>query len=154
MLRIEFRKGNESDLLLCTREDGSTTWMETTPFATVHDLVHYVVEKHLNFKSGFYGLVESGLNVSDIEERLDLRKNKLPAEAGYAENLVSLFTSDLQHKATVNDFQRAWTRACKRLAVPRYPIDEIQITTIREEINELIRYWDNMAEKKSLELVF
>jgi hypothetical protein len=154
MLLIEFRKGNKSDLLLCKRNDGSSTWMETKRFSTIRDLIHYAVEKHLNFKRGFFGLVESGLNLVACEERLELPTSKLPAEASYAENLVNLFVKELEEPASIKEFEKSWLAACERLRVPNYPIDEMQIESIREEIRQLIQHWNKLPEKKSLELVF
>ncbi len=52
----------------CIRDDGTSIWMQANLFMIAHDLAHYAVEKTLPLKFGFYGLLESGLHITDFEK--------------------------------------------------------------------------------------
>ncbi|HYC85672.1 MAG TPA: hypothetical protein VEB86_10640 [Chryseosolibacter sp.] len=141
-------------MLVCTRADGSTTWMQTTAFFTIHDLAHYVVEKNLNFRHGFYGMVAGGVNITDFEDKQKFRPRELPLEALYAENLVVLLLTELSDSRLIEDFQKSFNDVCLQFGSPLLMIDAALLATMRNEIRELIDHWKSLAENKTLQLNF
>jgi hypothetical protein len=154
MLLIEFKKGKTKDMLVCTRQDGTSTWMEMTPALTLHDLAHYVVEKELNFKHGFYGMVEGGIHIPDFEERQRLKPREMPLEAGYAEHLANLFGLEIQDNKPIDNLQQSFDVICKHFNIPLLRLEETRIRIIRDELRELLDHWTQMPNQKTLTLSF
>jgi hypothetical protein len=74
-----------------------------------HDLCHFAVEITLQFKNGFYGLIDRGFNISDFElprnERpLELIPANLPLEAQQTEFIVNLLQTELWNTGINPDF--------------------------------------------------
>lgn len=97
-MTIEFHKEQgKPHVLRYIRQDGSVTWtLLKTPFAIDHDLMHYAVEKILDLRGGFYGLLEQGFDINDFtlpkEQRpIALKWENLPIEAQYSEIIVGAF---------------------------------------------------------------
>jgi hypothetical protein len=154
MLQIEFKKGRDKDILVCTRSNGSSTWMQTDRFFTVHDLAHYVVEKTLNFKQGFYGLIESGINITDFEDKQKFKPREMPLEAAYAENLVGLLMTELSDERWTTDFQQTFNDICTQFGHPQMEIEQSTLTLLRSELRELIDHWKSLPVQKTLLLNF
>jgi len=58
-------QSDKSDLLVCTRADGSTTQVAMPRQGVLpHDLVHYVVETALPFRHGFLSQVADGASIA------------------------------------------------------------------------------------------
>ena len=90
---------NKPSTLSCTREDGSLTYSKLQVDFEIHDIAHYVVERHLGFKNAFYGLLTQGYQINDFmlpkEQRPEsLQPQNLPSEALVTEHLVNLLTID------------------------------------------------------------
>ena len=64
---IRFTKGRRTDVLTCTRDDGTVTWTHERPGFVLHDLAHYAVEAELGYALGFYGLVAHGWDLSSSD---------------------------------------------------------------------------------------
>ena len=97
---IEFKKmESEQFVLTCTRDDGSVTWAKLKPRMEYHDLAHFVVEKELQLRNAFYGMVEQGHDIQDFEIARDQRPDELiPAnlskESIQTEHIVNLLMSE------------------------------------------------------------
>lgn len=93
-MEITFKKGNAKNSITCKREDGTSTWTEADAFMIAHDLTHYVVETVFSMKNGFYGLLDSGLDITDFEKKQKITPRDIPKEAITAETLVNLFLTE------------------------------------------------------------
>jgi hypothetical protein len=154
MLRIEFKKGTDQHMLICTRKDGSVTWMQADRFFIIHDLTHYVVEKTLNFRHGFYGLVAGGLNITDFEDKQKFKPREMPLEAIYAENLVLLLMTEFSGGEVIREFQKTFNEVCLQSGSPVMNIDPVTLDDLRSGISELTRHWESLPAKKSIDLNF
>ena len=58
-------KSDRNDLLICTRDDGTTTQVAMPRQGVLpHDLLHYVVETALPFRHGFLSQVADGASIA------------------------------------------------------------------------------------------
>jgi hypothetical protein len=51
------------------RDNGTETetWMHSDDFFVSHDLSHYAIEKQLNYKTAFNGMLNKGMDIKDFE---------------------------------------------------------------------------------------
>jgi hypothetical protein len=68
-MRIQFRKGASRHELRCYRADGTSTSAPTGPGLPHHDLCHYVAERALGLRGGFWGAIAGGRALSELSDR-------------------------------------------------------------------------------------
>lgn len=143
-------------LLVCTREDGSSTVSEMT-VGPEHDLAHYAVETVLGLRRGFYGLVAGGMNIEDFNVPGAAQRLKLPDEAIYTEYIVGLLQVEWRSDAPYSDFNaelRGAVAAGRNPLPPPPQIDEAQLGEIRQRLDELVMQWSLLPADGSIELSF
>ncbi len=89
-MEIEFYKTKDNrTILTITRSDGSKTWSKLHRGIEDHDLAHFAVEETLHIRRGFYGIINSGVDIHDFEDkesRPDINEEALQVE--YFVNLL------------------------------------------------------------------
>src|SRR5258708_6289161 len=92
-LRVQFTKRTDGTVVLrCLRRDGSATWQhheKQAHFFSFHDLSHFAVETTLRSRSGFYGLLADGWEISDTGGKGT--RGKLQPASILVEHIVGLF---------------------------------------------------------------
>ena len=145
--------------LTCIRDDGTTTWQSLdgshARFFPRHDLTHYAVETVLADRGGFYGLVDSGWDLTDFGPPWP--KGRLPVTANFAEMIVGLL--DLEratgHLVTADDInQRLSEFSVEKGLSPPPRIGEDAVEQIRRRRAELFSAWDQVEPGDVLELPF
>jgi hypothetical protein len=101
-MKISIRKKNGRSRLLCTRADGSFTFSETGPDVPLHDIAHFIVEKELNLKKGFYGNIALGHSIEQLSDRDVIRT--LGAETWIAEIVTRALQSLFSGACAIEDF--------------------------------------------------
>ena len=112
-----------------------------------HDLMHYALEKKLQFKQGFYGLLNQGFDIGDFElpreQRPEaLRPKNLPLEAQQGEFITGILQTAHWQKQSPSDtigFLKTIYKE-KGWAFPEY-LNETKIETILEQFNALWQEW-------------
>ena len=90
-MEISFTKrGDDQNIISCKRKDGSVTWMHSSRFFIMHDLIHYSVETVLNLKTAFYGMLAAGTDIKDFDVPRERRTILFSDEAIFAEQTVNL----------------------------------------------------------------
>lgn len=153
-MKVEFKKGKDKDTLVCTRDDGTTTWMTTTAFFTVHDLAHFAIETKMNFKQGFYGLLAHGMNITDFENKQKFNPREMPAQAMHAEHLVNLLMTELSDGNLIDDFQKNFDDACARSGFASITFEPAKLEELRQELSRLLSEWHTLPVGHSLLLKF
>ncbi len=155
-LRIQLKKGRDGPpTLTAIRADGSCTWSRVHRFFPLHDLLHYAVETTLGFHQAFFGLLAAGWALEDFAAPQG--RARLPAEAGWAENIVGLLD---QERATGTAYDAATFNAGLRAALvsqgwPLYrELAEAELTAIRDTHRALAARWAALPPGRHLELVF
>ncbi len=155
MLLQVTKNNGKPHILLYRRDDGSETWMYADDFFVRHDLTHYCLENFLGYKTAFMGMLNSGMDVKDFEDRAKRKQMKLSMQALYAENMANLFLMEIAQGNFENFNQVAkesfesWN---KEFPAPVLLEDEINM--IRTLLRELLHSWNILAPGKTMELLF
>lgn len=146
-MEIVFKKGNTKNTITCRRDDGSATWTEGDAFMIRHDLTHLVVERTLGMRQGFYGLLKSGLDITDFERKQKITPRTIPREAIKAEMLVNLLLVEQHDQQRVDDFNKTFHEA---IGDGGESFDEKTIVSMREGLAGVLREWDNLPPGQTL----
>ena len=141
------------------RSDGSTIWTKLKSLPVEHDLAHYAVEKTLQFKEAFYGLLDQGFTPGDFELPRDKRPQalipaNLPVEAHQAEFIVGLLQTEWisgEDPHFVSTLKEALD--AKGIPFPDRLTDD-QLRKIRETYGELVYQWNTLKSGERLDLPF
>ena len=158
MIRIK-KSADGRSALTCTRADGTTTWQSMKNAQAVffprHDLTHYAVETVLGHRSGFYGLVASGWDLSDFGTPWP--RGRMPNDAVLSEMIVGLLdlersTGQLVQAADVN--QRVRDFCVENGVQTPAPLTDEDLWRVRQKRGELFAQWEAVRPGDSLELPF
>ena len=160
LIRIKKNKDGSASLA-CVRADGSTTWQrqdgQLGAFFPPHDLTHYAIETVLGYRSGFYGLIADGWEISDFDTPFP--RGKLPWEAREVEALVGALdvdrmTGELRSSAEVNEQVRFTLSRDKAASGAARQLTEAELTRVREFRGEVLEKWSALEPGETLELPF
>jgi len=155
-MEISFtRKAFKKHIISCKRTDGSVTWMQCDDFFVHHDLMHYAVETIMHYRNAFYGMLESGIDISDFELPKEKRTFNYSSEALHSETLVGLINTELS-QGNFEDMQQV-TREMYELNYPSVTAPELSpelVTRIKEKYQELVLYWMKLVPNEKLTLQF
>ena len=158
MLTIQLHKHtNKPAILICIRADKSETWSKLHPNTEYHDLAHIAIEESLGFKNSFFGMVASGVNITDFElpehQKPDaLRGANLPRESLVTEHLVNLLTIEQFNTKENINFIEETQKILKENNLP-FPkeLTEDSLTIIRAKFLHLISVWNHLKDGDYLE---
>ena len=149
---LRFKKGkhqakHKPDTLTCIRGDSSITWTHIHRGFVQHDFAHYVVETTLGFDNAFFGLVSKGHDIPDFSRPKSERPFEIPQKAIAVEPIVALLQAELWESfpAPLLEKDSAFLPA---------NVTEAQIESMRSQLRELLRRWDNLKHGESMELEF
>jgi hypothetical protein len=153
------KRPDASAVLMLVRADGSSTSGSIGPpagYGPVHDLAHYVVERTLGLSEGFLGLVGSGWEIADFEEKGAARR--LPLEAMLAEVAAGELSRQAMMWQWSSAEDYAWAvETTMRSSLPKYTLPAIvheAFEGMRAELLELRQRWNQLAPGEALELAF
>jgi len=160
MLTIKFTKRRDGSVISrFERDDGTATWQRKegvqANFFAAHDLTHYALETTLGYRSGFYGLVAEGWDLSDFGTPWP--RGPLPADAEPAELIAGLFdgeraTGERCSAAEFNEKIALYyeTHGLKDPAM----LTQEELDQIRKVTRELRARWAAVLPGDSLEVTF
>jgi hypothetical protein len=155
---MEFRITKNKDkphVILYKRDDGTETWMYSEDFFVVHDLSHFAIEKTLHYTTAFMGMLNNGMDVRDFENGEKRKNIPVTNEATWAENMANLFLMEIT-QGKLEDFNKTVRESFVRINKSVEPpfLNEIEITSIRNYLSELINNWRALPVGQSMKLVF
>ena len=153
-MKIEFRKGGDKNMLTCSRPDGTTTWMEATPFFVAHDLAHFVIEKQLQIVNGFYGLIASGFDITDFEKKREITPQQLPEDSIKAELLVNLILTERNDRKRLESFNATFNEVSERYGLPNMKFDASDLDKIHNQLDEMLKRWASLPINESITLTW
>lgn len=137
------------------RDNGTETWMQADDFFVRHDLSHYAFESIMQYKTAFNGMLHSGMDIRDFEDREKRAMLNITAEAWYAENMANLFLIEIE-QGEFADFntvqQQAFVSFNDRFPVIHLP--EEKITATRNFLRNLLQQWKEIPIGQTLALTF
>jgi hypothetical protein len=137
------------------RDDGTETWMQADDFFVRHDLSHFALETVLGYKTAFNGMINSGMDIKDFENREKRRAMKVTDEAGYAENMANLFLGEIV-QGNFEDFNavQQQTLAHTNNGIPIVELADEKIQAVRKYFRQLLAEWELLPSGQTMELVF
>lgn len=152
------KRNNAPSVLTVKRPDGTTTFSKLQVNFEIHDIAHYAVEKKLQLKNAFYGLLSQGYQINDFllpkEERPEaLQPQNIPQEALATEHLVNLLTIDFMSTESQMDILKTLesTLIENELSFPEQ-VDNEKIILIQQELANLMAQWDELNGGQELKL--
>ena len=155
-MKIVFTKTDRDEhVFSCIRKDHSTTWQHVSPFFMMHDLCHYAVETTLALKNAFFGIVASGIDITNFDLPKEQRNIQLTEEAIFAEHLVNLFVID-NTQGKMENLIEIFTDVydVKKGSKLLNHITEEKMDKIRKTYNDLLEQWKSTPVSESLNLMF
>jgi hypothetical protein len=152
-MKLVFIKKTSRNQLIITRDDGAVEIVDLGPSLPFHDLAHYVVEKHFQFDSGFYGHLKKGYSVAQLSDKNIIKT--LPQEAIVAE----IFTRALQTLASGACALTQFTDLIEAeldASSLQYSIEITSgdITDLLDKYKKLEKQWVAQAEGNSMQLLW
>lgn len=155
-LKIRLTKGRDGpSTLVCTRPDGTSTWMRVQDFFPLHDLTHYAVESTLGLREAFYGLIVSGWNITDFAK--PGAGSRTPPQAVHAEHYVAIlqrefFARDLKTVDEFNEEMSAFSNGMS--STPARKVSEAELGEMRAKVFELSNQWRSLGPGESMQVEF
>lgn len=146
---------NKEHTLKYIRDNGTETWMRSDDFFVQHDLSHYALESILGYRTAFNGMLNSGMDIKDFEDRAKRAVINITAEAMYAETMANLFLVEIM-QGEFDDFnsvqQEAFSSTNKSLQPTSLTVE--QIKAVRKYLRELLQQWEDLPAEQTMELHF
>lgn len=155
-MQIQITKNtSKPHILKYIRDNGTETWMYTDDFFVRHDLSHYALEKVMKYKTAFNGMLNSGMDIKDFEDKEKRAQLIVTDEAWYAENMANLFLIETVQGAFI-DFNKVQqeTFVSFNHQYPVTTLPEEKIIEIRKYLQELLLEWRELPSGQILKLIF
>ncbi|HVM88108.1 MAG TPA: hypothetical protein VMT76_07950 [Puia sp.] len=142
-------------IILYKRDNGSETWMKADDFFVHHDLSHFALEKTLHYTTAFMGMINSGMDIKEFEDREKRKQLIVTGEAVFAENMANLFLIEI-FQGRFNDFNETVRESFKQMNGKTDPplLQQHQIDAVRNYILQLINQWKMLPAGQSMKLIY
>ena len=150
-MKIKLKKRRNGAQLVCERSDGSVELADVGPSLPNHDLAHFVAERCLEMKDGFYGNVEQGYSLSQLGNKDVIRT--LGAESWQAEVVARAVGSLATGACTADQFAELINTELRQLRLPL--LDGLNATladAMLAEFRQLAGSYEALNVGESLEL--
>lgn len=153
MIDVSITKGASHDTISVRRageEVSNFAFPKKGPIP--HDYVHFIVERALRLRRGFWGMVAEGTAPIEIQEmakrggHASASRPQSPApeivELIQAERLVECFEADLWSGTADNEtFRDVASAACAHSFVPCPLLDDVMINNVRGQVAAFAKSW-------------
>lgn len=151
-------KTEKSDLLVCTRDDGSSTQVAMPRQGVLpHDLLHFVVETALPFRHGFLSQVAGGAGIGfDAGQSYVLGPARHVMESAQVESIVEALQSQLWAGAfDPHAFLEGVRLACESRGQPAPALAPLDFKALLfDRARELHAQWMAVPQQQSMTLRF
>jgi hypothetical protein len=150
---IKILKGEKRHKMICERADKTVEIVDLGPVLPFHDIAHFVVEKGLNIKQGFYGNIESGYSFEALNDKVIIKT--LPTESMASEIITRTFQTLTIGASSIEQFDDMILEEFRIYNID-YPItwDSLKIQNLLEEYQTILSDWHELKEGEILELVY
>jgi len=155
-VKIQIKKrANSKHIISYLRDGPEPYWIEADNFLVLHDICHFTIETTLGYKTAFWGLVNSGINPSDFEDKEKRDSLNLSNEAWYAEHLANLLLIEYTQGTfeNINEvFKQCMIEHNPNIAMKQF--SDTDIAAIRTSLYHLIDNWNMVEEGNFFSLEF
>ena len=154
IISIKKREGKKH-IISYKRNLGDECWIEADDFLVMHDLSHYAIEKTLNFNSAFLGMVKSGVNPSEFENKENRNKLFISDEAWYGEYLANLFLIELT-QGVFENFNQVLKESIiqNNSRVPLIDLSKDEINAIRSKYKNITEAFKKLQINEVMQIEF
>jgi hypothetical protein len=151
MMDIKILNKGNRNLLICTRNNGTIEKADLGPHTPFHDLAHFIVEKHLGLKYGFYGNINNGFTVKELSDKEIIKT--LPVESTVSEIVTRALQSVWSGACSIEQFNSLIEAEFKNLSI-NFPLNltEDNVFQMYSQYDELITQWTKLKEGESMEV--
>ena len=148
---IKIIKGENRNRLICGRKDGNTEIADLGPRLPFHDIAHYVVERELSMRNGFYGNIFSGHSVQQLSSKEVI--NRLPVESAVAEIITRALQSLSTGACSVEQFVPIIQKEFELYGI-EWPLNLSlhQIKQMLSDYHALLQKWNDLDYGGVMEL--
>ena len=146
-MRIRIARIHGRHRLHCVRSDGSHSQAAAGPDLPHHDLAHYVAERTMRLKAGFFGAIAAGRSIDELSDPAVIRT--LPREAWDAEILARTLQGTDNGTVKPEDFI---TSVTLERGAPLVGLDQEKVALMTSEFDALLKRWQEVPEGGALEL--
>jgi hypothetical protein len=147
-MRVRVHKGDGRHRLICVRDDGSTTQSETGPGLPAHDLAHFVAERALGLRRGFFGNLAAGRTIAELGDPAVIRT--LDGEAWVAETLARALGATATGGCRVDELPELVRAELGAGALPALTGERAR--AMADELLALLAEWRALPEGEALTL--
>ncbi|MEL6367537.1 MAG: hypothetical protein AAFR91_11625 [Pseudomonadota bacterium] len=162
-MKLIITKSLQTDQVEVVHADGSRDVSEFPKKGVVpHDAVHWIVEREMGMKAGFWGTVSAGMNIDAVSalskagghassKRASVPEDSI-VELIQAERLVECFEADMW--STPSDaavFREVLAAACSQSHVPAPSVNDQSILSIRQTLSRLREEWAHTGVGESVD---
>ncbi len=151
-MNITITRKESRNVLRCAREDGTSVTVELGPGLPHHDLAHYVIERKLRLKGGFFGKIADGYSVAQLSDK-DIIKT-LGAETLIAEVVARALQSLSSGACTLEQFMELVNAELSHWKVATLAIQTDTTTEMLTEFKSLVERYGDLKNGQSVKLQF
>ena len=151
-MKVTFVRSDGPDRMYVQRDDGSESSWSFPSYGEglPHDLVHLVVERHLGLRSGFWGLVERGIDFNRINEAANRKGGKLADKYADLGDLEELLRAEMVSNLPWG--QEWFEDALETNAAFNEMPDREQLDAIAAELDGWRARWRELPNKGALQM--
>jgi hypothetical protein len=157
-MKVIFRKGKDKyDTLICERNDGTSTWVQTPKTGVIsHDQIHFFVESLLDFRYGFLGFVSRGTDIEEVHRKVHEEPESALEESLQVEAVVEVFQTEVWNGFQMaDDFLENVAITCygRGIPVPGW-LTEDRVERVRAALRAFAEVWVALPVGETVELAF
>ncbi|GAB3178150.1 hypothetical protein [Telluribacter humicola] len=150
-MKITLVNKGTRNLLTCERHDGSYEVADIGPQLPYHDIAHYVVERELKLRKGFYGNIYSGYTVEQLSTKEVIQR--LDVESMVSEIITRALQSLSTGACTPDQFSDLVQQELDKFGINSpLSLNKERVNQMLLHYQDLIRQWRAVAEGESLTL--
>jgi hypothetical protein len=143
-------KGNRNQLI-CERRDGGVEITDLGPTLPFHDIAHFIVERQLKLKRGFYGNIYIGYSVKQLSDKNTIRT--LPIQSAVAEITTRALQSLGAGACTIEQFSRLINEEFELYSINfELDLEKKKISQMLSDYKKITSQWEQLKEGEGLEL--
>jgi hypothetical protein len=150
-MKIRILNRGSRNQLIAERKGGGVEIADLGPKLPFHDIAHFVVERQLKLRNGFYGNIYDGFSVQQLSDKEIIRT--LPLQSAVAEIVTRALQSLSVGACTMEQFMQLIGEEFGLYGIG-YPLD-LDHRAIHEMLSAyqgIVSQWDELKEGEGLEL--
>lgn len=148
---IKLIRSGPRNRLTCVRDDGTFAQSDLGPRVPFHDLAHFVAEKNLGIREGFFGNISNGYSVEELSDKEVIKT--LGADAMISEVAARTLQLLGSGACTKEEFPQLINAELKLYGIQHtLDLNAEVIDEMQHEYSALMDSWNALNDGTALEL--